>query len=49
MIGWVILNLMLGFVGPGIGVQIAIWSHIGGFAAGLALTWPLLRWKYRKA
>ncbi len=49
MIGWIILNLMLGFVGPGIGVQIAIWSHIGGFAAGLMLTWPLLRWKYRKA
>jgi membrane associated rhomboid family serine protease len=49
MAGWVVLNLMLGFVGPSIGVQIAIWAHIGGFAAGLALTWPLLRWKYRNA
>jgi membrane associated rhomboid family serine protease len=49
MIGWFALNLMLGFVGPSVGVQIAIWAHIGGFAAGLALTWPLLRWKYRNA
>jgi membrane associated rhomboid family serine protease len=49
MAGWVVLNLMLGFVGPSIGIQIAVWAHIGGFAAGLALTWPLLRWKYRNA
>lgn len=49
MLGWVALNLMLGFVGPSVGMQIAIWAHIGGFAAGLALTWPLLRWKYRNA
>jgi membrane associated rhomboid family serine protease len=49
MLGWVLLNLMFGFVGPSVGVQIAIWAHIGGFAAGLALTWPLLRWKYRDA
>lgn len=49
MAGWIVLNLMLGFVGPGIGVQIAIWSHIGGFAAGLLLTWPLMRWRYRNA
>lgn len=47
--GWVVLNLMLGFVGPSIGMEIAIWAHIGGFAAGLLLTWPLLRWKYRNA
>jgi membrane associated rhomboid family serine protease len=49
LIGWVVLNLMLGFVGPSVGVQIAIWAHIGGFAAGLALVWPLLRWRYRNA
>jgi membrane associated rhomboid family serine protease len=48
-VGWVVLNLMLGFAGPMVGMQIAIWAHIGGFAAGLALTWPLLRWKYRNA
>jgi membrane associated rhomboid family serine protease len=49
MLGWTILNLMLGFAGPAVGMQIAIWAHIGGFAAGLALTWPLLKWKYRNA
>jgi membrane associated rhomboid family serine protease len=49
MAGWVVLNLMLGFVGPIIGMAIAIWAHIGGFAVGLALTWPLLRFRYRNA
>ncbi len=49
MAGWVVLNLMIGFVGPSVGVQIAVWAHIGGFAAGLALVWPLLNWKYRNA
>ena len=49
LVGWSALNLMLGFVGPSIGVTIAIWAHIGGFAAGLMLTWPLLRYRYRNA
>jgi membrane associated rhomboid family serine protease len=49
MAGWVVLNLMLGFVGQNIGMPIAIWAHMGGFAVGLLLTWPLLRWKYRDA
>jgi membrane associated rhomboid family serine protease len=49
LLGWTVLNLMLGFVGPSIGVTVAIWAHIGGFAAGLALTWPLLRFRYRNA
>lgn len=46
---WIAFNLMMGFVGPGIGVNIAIWAHIGGFIAGLLLTWPLLNWRYRNA
>ena len=46
---WIAFNLMMGFVGPGIGVNIAIWAHIGGFIAGLILTWPLLNWRYRNA
>lgn len=49
LVAWVALNLMLGFVGPGLGVGIAIWSHIGGFVAGLLLARPLLLWRYRKA
>jgi membrane associated rhomboid family serine protease len=48
-IAWIGLNLAIGFVGPGLGVSIAIWSHIGGFVAGLLLARPLLLWKYRKA
>lgn len=48
-IAWVALNLALGFVGPGLGIGIAIWSHIGGFVAGLFLARPLLLWRYRKA
>ena len=47
--GWVALNFMMRFVGVTYGVNIAIWSHIGGFAAGLLLAHPLLRYKYRKA
>jgi membrane associated rhomboid family serine protease len=48
-LAWVGLNLALGFVGPGIGVAIAIWSHIGGFVAGLLLARPMLLWRYRTA
>jgi membrane associated rhomboid family serine protease len=48
-IAWVGLNLALGFVGPGLGIAIAIWSHIGGFVAGLLLARPLLLWRYRNA
>jgi membrane associated rhomboid family serine protease len=49
LLGWSALNLMLGFVGPSIGMTIAIWAHIGGFIAGQILTWPLLRFRYRNA
>lgn len=48
-LAWVGLNLALGFIGPGIGIAIAIWSHIGGFIAGLILARPLLLWRYRNA
>jgi membrane associated rhomboid family serine protease len=49
LLAWIAFNAMLWFVGPGIGINIAVWAHIGGFVAGLALTWPLLNWKYRDA
>ena len=48
-LAWIGLNLAMGFVGPGFGVGIAIWSHIGGFVMGLALARPLLLWRYRNA
>jgi len=48
-IAWTGLNLALGFVGPSLGIAIAIWSHIGGFVAGLFLARPMLLWRYRNA
>lgn len=48
-LAWVGLNLALGFVGPGLGIAIAIWSHIGGFIAGMIIARPLLLWRYRNA
>jgi len=48
-LAWIGLNLAMGFVGPGLGIGIAIWSHIGGFVIGLVLARPLLLWRYRKA
>ncbi len=48
-IGWCLLNLMIGFLAPDFGINIAVWSHIGGFAAGLLLAFPLLQLKYRNA
>jgi membrane associated rhomboid family serine protease len=46
---WSVINLAIGFVSPGMGYSIAIFAHIGGFAAGLALAHPLLKWRYRNA
>ena len=49
--GWIALQLMNGFAtagGMGDLGQIAVAAHIGGFLAGLALTRPLLRWRFRK-
>jgi len=46
LLGWTILNLMLGFVGPRVGLNIEIYAHIGGFIAGLLIAKPLLRVKY---
>ena len=49
LVAWIALNLAMGFVAPGLGLGIAIWSHIGGFVAGLIMIRPLLLWRYRKA
>lgn len=49
--GWIGIQLMIGVATAGgfgdLG-QIAIAAHIGGFLTGLALTRPLLRWRFRK-
>lgn len=49
--GWVAVQLMIG-IASGAGMselgQIAIAAHIGGFIVGLAMTRPLLRWRFRK-
>lgn len=42
---WIGLQLLMGLAG-GSFANIAIWSHIGGFVAGLLLARPLLRWRF---
>lgn len=39
---WFGLQLFSGFSTPGEGGGVAYWAHIGGFIAGLVMTWPLL-------
>lgn len=49
--GWIGIQLMIGVAtagGLGDLGQIAIAAHVGGFLVGLALTRPLLRWRFRK-
>ncbi len=46
--GWIGVQLLIGASEPA-GQPIAIWAHIGGFAAGLALARPLLLWRWRGA
>ncbi len=43
---WTGVQLLIGFATGG---EIAIFAHIGGFASGLALARPMLRWRYRNA
>lgn len=47
--GWTLLNLLFGFVAPSTGYNVAIYAHIGGFAAGLFLAKPILNYKYKNA
>ena len=49
MVGWVGLQLVIGYVSNSASIGIAIGAHIGGFIVGLALAWPLLLFRYRKA
>lgn len=48
--GWIAFQLMIGVATTGGfngGQPIGIAAHIGGFLVGLALTRPLLRWRFR--
>ena len=50
MAAWVGLNLLVFFTfSRWIGVLVAIGAHIGGFILGVALAYPLLLFRYRKA
>ena len=49
MVAWVVLQLMMGWLGNQQGYLLATPAHVGGFAAGLLLQRPLLLWRYRKA
>lgn len=47
---WVILQLAMEIVfSSATGILLAVWAHIGGFAAGVLLARPLLLWRYRNA
>lgn len=45
---WIGLQLLLGVALRGEAMSIAIFAHIGGFLAGLALAQPLLLWRHRR-
>jgi len=46
---WIVLQLMMGWIGDQQGYLLATPAHVGGFAAGLLLQRPLLLWRYRTA
>jgi membrane associated rhomboid family serine protease len=49
MAAWIVLQVMMGWLGDQQGYLLATPAHVGGFAAGLILQRPLLLWRYRKA
>ena len=49
LVAWVVLQVMMGWLGGQQGYLLATPAHVGGFAAGLLLQRPLLLWRYRKA
>jgi membrane associated rhomboid family serine protease len=49
LVAWIVLQLMMGWLGGQQGFLLATPAHMGGFAAGLLLQRPLLLWRYRKA
>ena len=49
LVAWVVLQLMMGWLGGMQGYLLATPAHVGGFAAGLLLQRPLLLWRHRQA
>lgn len=49
MAAWIVLQLIVGYLGGQQGMLIAIGAHIGGFIAGVLIQRPLLLWRYRRA
>ena len=49
LVAWIVLQLMMGWLGNSQGYLLATPAHVGGFAAGLLLQRPLLLWRYRSA
>ena len=49
LVAWVVLQVMMGWLGDQAGLSAGDAAHVGGFAAGLLLQRPLLLWRYRKA
>ncbi|WP_260484058.1 rhomboid family intramembrane serine protease [Sphingomicrobium flavum] len=46
---WTVLQWAMGFAMGLDGTNVAVAAHIGGFVAGMAAFWPLVKWKYRRA
>lgn len=46
---WAVLQWAMGFAMGVEGTRVATAAHIGGFVAGMAAFWPLVKWKYRRA
>ena len=45
---WIVLQALIGLATDAGPTPIATAAHVGGFLTGLALTWPLLEWRYRR-
>ena len=49
LVAWVVLQVMMAWLGNQQGYLLATPAHVGGFAVGLLLQRPLLLWRYRSA
>lgn len=47
--GWIAIQALMGVAMSSAGTMIAVFAHIGGFLAGMAMARPMLMWRYRHA